>query len=1207
MGMRPKLLEIEGLQSFQKVQRIHFDTLGETGLFGIFGPTGSGKSTVLDAITLALYGRVKRAERGTQGIINTNSDSLRVAFTFELLQGNQRKTYRVERSFQRKKGSENSCEPKVVRLIEVTPAGEVPLCDKTTEVTNRIEALLGLGHDDFTRAVVLPQNSFQEFLFLENSKKREMLERIFYLEEYGRQLLDKLSRKMSETKSRLDQLSGEVSGYSDATDEALMVSLGEAEAAAAEKNQVENDFKVLETQITEAREVWQYTQDLDLILQREAQHTLQQEEINEKRIILEKAIKAEAISESIQKTADLEARLCDTDTKLKQVLEALPAAEDDLHRLQQEYEALRKETSVEIPRLVGYRTRLADALVLQGEIASASERLSELDKNGDLAAQELVRKTTEYQNKKNELENLAQTIARQQSELSDLSIDPDYRARLQLGVKLESELETRRRTLKELENKAADLSTVVSALEKRLKLTGERLDDKKKALEELGQQKQQHEAVMPEGREKIEAFRARVDALKNTLEILKIRWSELQQTDQRLIGLEASLRNYSEDVNELQRLLDDRRTAYEHNRMHAEEIAALLRQNTAYLLSQNLNEGDPCPVCGSTHHPSPATRGDERDNLDKGMEEAQKKLQESEKALREAENSLLILNEQLNACMLQRDQALRDKNEKLQQLSQLRQTLDEPFQTMEPEQLEQELNRWNHCLLEKVKALESWQKKRDEIQTMLQELNEAFNKESLLENGLTAELGVNRENLKQHQGTLNTAKTELSGVEKEYSRFLKEMNIEGVSAELEKLAGIDKQAELLKIKVKQNQDLMSTAQNALERMREAIQELKDSALKLQSERNSLYNQISEKEVRVKALSGDKDIEEQIRQTDMKLAEYDTLEKQRRERLAELDKQVNALLNEKTALEHQRRIHDEHLRAEEKALSVALSAKGFVSREEAKMACISPEQQKLLKDEIAEYDQKAINLRAEKEIVLKKLKNRTITEEEWNALDSRFQQTLAWKEACVTRCEVAKTNYEKTKARHSQWVQLSQSHAAFSRKYDLYLQIQKLLKAERSKDNSFIDYIAEERLRFVVAKASDILGVMTKYRYALELDTQSGFIIRDNANGGAHRMVTTLSGGETFLTALSLALALSEQIQLKGQSPLEFFFLDEGFGTLDSSLLDTVLDSLERLSSTNRVIGIISHVPELRHRIARRLIVTPPNNSAEGSQVQIEKA
>ena len=90
--MRPKLLEIEGLQSFREKQTIDFDSLGETGLFGIFGPTGSGKSTVLDAITFVLYGKVKRAERGTQGIINTGWKTARVSFTFELFKDNIRKT-----------------------------------------------------------------------------------------------------------------------------------------------------------------------------------------------------------------------------------------------------------------------------------------------------------------------------------------------------------------------------------------------------------------------------------------------------------------------------------------------------------------------------------------------------------------------------------------------------------------------------------------------------------------------------------------------------------------------------------------------------------------------------------------------------------------------------------------------------------------------------------------------------------------------------------------------------------------------------------------------------------------------------------------------------------------------------------------------------------------------------------------------------------
>ncbi|MDZ5038528.1 SbcC/MukB-like Walker B domain-containing protein, partial [Clostridium perfringens] len=115
----------------------------------------------------------------------------------------------------------------------------------------------------------------------------------------------------------------------------------------------------------------------------------------------------------------------------------------------------------------------------------------------------------------------------------------------------------------------------------------------------------------------------------------------------------------------------------------------------------------------------------------------------------------------------------------------------------------------------------------------------------------------------------------------------------------------------------------------------------------------------------------------------------------------------------------------------------------------------------------------------------------------------------------------------------------------------------------------------------------------------------GFVIRDDANGGVRRPVSTLSGGEPFLTSLALALALSAQIQLRGQYPLQFFFLDEGFGTLDPELLETVITALERLHTDKLTVGIISHVPELRARLPRKLVVRPAEQAGAGSQLAIE--
>ena len=153
-------------------------------------------------------------------------------------------------------------------------------------------------------------------------------------------------------------------------------------------------------------------------------------------------------------------------------------------------------------------------------------------------------------------------------------------------------------------------------------------------------------------------------------------------------------------------------------------------------------------------------------------------------------------------------------------------------------------------------------------------------------------------------------------------------------------------------------------------------------------------------------------------------------------------------------------------------------------------------------------------------------------------------------------------------------------------------------------NKFVEYVATNQLKYIALEASKRLGSITRGRYALEIDENLNFIMRDNMNGGQRRSVDSLSGGETFLTSLSLALALSSQIQLKGSSPLEFFFLDEGFGSLDVELLDVVMESLENLHNDQLSIGIISHVEELKNRVPVKLLVSPCD-VGKGSRVEIE--
>lgn len=1207
--MRPKLLEIEGLQSFRDVQKIDFDGLGETGLFGIFGPTGSGKSTVLDAITFALYGKVKRAERGTQGIINSNLNTAKVSFTFELLKDSSRKTYRVERTYKRKKGSDNSCEPKVARLIEVTQVGEIPVCDKASEVSSSIEELLGLGHDDFTRAVVLPQNSFQEFLLLDNAKKREMLERIFYLEEYGKELGEKLNRKMSRLKSRIDRLSGELSAYVDASDEALEEAQKAMEEAVLERAGAEKDLKLLEAKYNEAKDVWQLVQELAFVNQKEQKHMVSREAVNVKRVQLEKAVKADGLLEMIRKNKELSSKLHETEKQLQEVMDRLPGVISGLNETRQKYEVIKSEAVTEQPKLVGLKTRLSDALGIKAELKTIREKINDLQTVATKLKNGISDKSGAIGKETGGLEALEQGLSRLHLEMEPLKTDPEYRQQIQEGVKLENEVETLGGNANELNIKVKALNGVVAGLEQKLDRVKEEISLSQKTLDALNAEKQKHEGLMPEDRNSILQYKEKLHAHQAVYDVLKLRKNELDGMNSRLAKQESTLKGFTEKILVLEEGKSKAETFQEQSRLELEHAVKAVERNTAYMLSKNLKEGEACPVCGSEQHPSPAAKADgtELAVLEQQVEIAGKRLAETEKALKEAEKEYLVASEQIKALNDQMSQASQELELKIKEYDDEQLRLPAELRAMELEQLRVELDRMNSLSAEKLKAIEAWEKKQEEYKAEIQKINEQLSKDRLVENGIVAELKVNRENREQSENALKAANGIYQEKQKKHLQFLHQHKIESVTAELKRFTENDRKMNLLQKQMEQTQQLLNKKRILLEQLKEELLALNSENVKVEADSSNFIMQISEKEIKLKELAGDANIEDEIKRIDEKLEEYLKLEKQYQESLKALEKQHNDLTAQKSLLANQRNIYTESHKSEEDRLKNTLLDKGFADSHEVEKSIISKEKQKVLNDEINEFEQAERNIQAQKGMALKKLDSRSITEEEWNHLSNAYQKMAAFKEECVSRSEVAKNNFNTLKDKHDKWVDLNKSYNGLTNKYGLFEQIQKLLRAERGKDNSFIDFIAEERLRYVAAKASETLGLMTKYKYALELDTDAGFIIRDNANGGVHRMVTSLSGGETFLTSLSLALALSEQIQLKGQSPLEFFFLDEGFGTLDNNLLDTVIDSLERLSKKERVIGLISHVPELRSRIAKRLIVEPPSSRGDGSRVKIEKA
>jgi exonuclease SbcC len=154
-------------------------------------------------------------------------------------------------------------------------------------------------------------------------------------------------------------------------------------------------------------------------------------------------------------------------------------------------------------------------------------------------------------------------------------------------------------------------------------------------------------------------------------------------------------------------------------------------------------------------------------------------------------------------------------------------------------------------------------------------------------------------------------------------------------------------------------------------------------------------------------------------------------------------------------------------------------------------------------------------------------------------------------------------------------------------------------------NRFEQWVLDAVLRQLVEGATQLLLELSGGAYSLILDTKSrAFAVIDHVNADAVRGARTLSGGETFLASLALALALADQVALVAGSAarLETILLDEGFGTLDGDTLEVVASALEELGARGRMVGVVTHVRELAERMPVRYEITKVGGVASVDRV-----
>lgn len=450
----------------------------------------------------------------------------------------------------------------------------------------------------------------------------------------------------------------------------------------------------------------------------------------------------------------------------------------------------------------------------------------------------------------------------------------------------------------------------------------------------------------------------------------------------------------------------------------------------------------------------------------------------------------------------------------------------------------------------------------------------------------------------------------------------------------EKTAAIAKEMEEKKDSLQE--ELLAYGIQSLKAERERVRNLDQERERLEIERNRIYRQQTEVEqILGRAQEEWKNKEQQTRQLEILLIPLKEKVTQKQEQIrAKIGTETNPEVYLQTledSLSNLRKIYQEAKRKKEEAenllkqseevwqilqgtktgneealknartyLEEELKQQGFLNREEVRKALLSKECQERYREEIEEYVRQLQQTQAQIENVEKRLAGRKI-------------EKVIYEEA-VTNCEMLDrekrekeeiliATRQEIKRMEEHLKQQSEIRKVISEIEHRLAILEDLRSVTRGK--RFVEFLATERLRYISKSTSKRLYEITNGNYELEINEDGEFIIRDNKNGGVRRQTATLSGGETFVTSLALALALSAEIQLKGTAPLELFFLDEGFGSLDDMLLDIVMESLEKIHNDHLKVGIISHVESVKARVPIRLMVTPAETGVSGSRVNIE--
>ena len=1043
--MRPVQLELTNFGPYRK-EVINFTQFDHAPLFLIGGDTGAGKSTLFDAMTVALFATTsgdRNVEEMRSTFAGPEDDLTKVTFYFQ--QGNH--LYRIERVLQQaraKRGGGTTIQKATASLVIVDKIGgqEIEkLGDKIKEVSDQIEQILGLNAEQFKQIILLPQNDFSRFLKEDSKTKTQILKKIFgtgIFDRFQKGLEERLRQSNKDMDKRQAQLDGHFASQVWSEEELGVL----AQTPASEKLvRLEDLLAKRQENLEEQKSILKDAHEDLAKLQKSLQSAQDVAKIFQELEQAKERYRLE-IEEGAQEQAEVKAHLEELQFAqgLQETISSLKQYQMQLLQVEQDLEIAQEELKAKEQAFEGVKAQ-KEALAAQTEDFLQKEEKLQAWKEAIIYAQSLAQEQEKIKRSSGNYKQLEETY--QQAS---------------------KEIETLNKSLSDLEANRLGLESLLEA-EKLLQSVGYSVD------KQLAQDLKEIEGLN----------------------------QELAKTEKRHQTLSLDIDQAQEIVKELEEKLS--------------RTLASRRQLMIAQLQAELEDGQPCMVCGSLDHPKvDGTQVDEAALKDL-MDQVEELQAQKEKQVATLSNRQATLSEVESK-----------RQDLLDQVAKVKLTLQKHYQELE----EQVKGQFEFDFSEDYEAVRG-QTLLSAVEKHYQELQKRYDKEEADLVHCQEELAKAQEKAPDLAKSYQEAKATLYQA-KERLKDLKEANpeLESVEVYQERISLAKQELDLYNRQVKENGEAYNQLHADIQGIKGQLESLTKSKEKTSQEMKRLSAELDQSLKVEGALTND------LEQIQLWLLEVN------KQAIPKLQAQLTSYQTLKQELQTQISKSQELLQNQEKPDLAALT-QGVQTSQES-------------------YDTQL----AQVSVMEKGLKDATATYQAAKTLQDSNQEAFKAHQELSDLVKVVKGENTALTGRLNLEV------------YVIRQYFQQILDYANA---NYIGLLTDNRYYFVLSEE----GRRARDHFGLDINVYDQLT-------GSERSVKSLSGGETFIAALAIALSLSEVVQNTSKGAVvEALFIDEGFGSLDKEALTKAIAVLEQIGE-NRMVGVISHVDDMKEGIAQQLAI-----------------